>query len=231
MSKITEKMIINAPGKSVVLDGVDFTGKGYIDVQAADEVVLRNCRVYGITPTGAAKDYWLKVIGDIPVKIVIEHCFFGKNDDKMYNLFEMNAKLKDGSSFSDNYFTKSCSHNFINVYGADEGAVIDINDNVFEYSYSGIRIGVKGEPECRINMARNVVMDSERGDYEGVALAQPYGTSTTSFANMTIVLNGNTCVGEQQFYAYSGSKDTMMDESTMPKVIINGKIANVPIYH
>lgn len=46
-TRITNTLTINAPGKDVVFDGLDFTENGYIKVTAAKSVVVRNCRIYG----------------------------------------------------------------------------------------------------------------------------------------------------------------------------------------
>lgn len=234
---ISEKLTINGVGSEVVLDGFDFTGNGYVDIKNASSVVIKNCRVYGITPT-AAKSFWLRVYNDIPVKLVVENCFFGSNpasgSNKMYNLFEPNAKLENGSSFSNNYFKADCcTHNICNIYGCVDGAIVNVNENYFELNNS-VRIGVKGDAACIINIKYNFI-DSNNPtgspDYDGIACIQPYGKQTTSFANMRVVLSGNVLPEGQIIYAYSGSADTMMDETTIPEVIVDGKKHNLAIYH
>lgn len=234
---ISEKMTINGAGSEVVFDGFDFTDNGYIDIKNASSVVIKNCRVYGIVPT-AAKSYWLRVYNDIPVKLVVENCFFGSNpasgSNKMYNLFEPNAKLETGSSFSNNYFKADCcTHNIYNIYGCSDDAFINVNGNHFELNNS-VRIGVKGDIKCVINMRDNVIdINDPTGspDYDGVACIQPYGKQTTSFKNMDIILSGNQLPEGQIIYAYSGSNDTMMDSDTIPTVIIDGKKVVLPIHH
>lgn len=47
---------------------------------------------------------------------------------------------------------------------------------------------------------------------------------------MTIAMSGNELPCEQIIYAGYTSKDTVLNSETMPKVIINGKVANVTIY-
>ena len=121
---ISEKLTINGEGSNVVLDGFDFTGNGYVDVKNASAVTIKNCRVYGMNLAGATKNYWLHIYNDIPAKLVVENNFFGSNptsgSNKMYNLIEPNAKLKNGSSVSDNYFVSDCCcHNFMNIYGCE----------------------------------------------------------------------------------------------------------------
>nr|DAU64839.1 MAG TPA: Polysaccharide Lyase Family 6 enzyme, LYASE [Caudoviricetes sp.] len=234
---ISEKLTINGVGSEVVLDGFDFTGNGYVEVKNASAVTIKNCRIYGIVPE-AAKSFWLHVYNDIPVKLVVENCFFGNNpasgSNKMYNLIEPTAQFMDGSSISNNYFAADCcTHNIINVYGAVDNSEININGNVVEMTAGGVRIGVKGDKTCSINVRNNKVL-AENPAYtaedQGLVTIQPYNKSTTSFAKMTIAMSGNELPCDQIIYAGYTSKDTVLNSETMPKVIINGKVANVTIY-
>ena len=149
-TKITEKMIIDAAGKDIVLNGLDFTKNGYLEIKNANSVVVKNCRVYKMNCEDATKNFWMKVIGDIPVKLAVLNSFFGNNlgtNGKMYNLFEMNAKLKSNSMISSNWFTGDCcTHNTINIYGAEENSVIYVNNNYFADSRHSIRVGIKEAP-------------------------------------------------------------------------------------
>lgn len=239
-TKITEKITINAAGKDIIIDGVDFTENGYVEVNNAASITIRNCRVYGMNVDGTSKNYWLRIYGDILTKLIISGCFFGESvgsTGQMYNLLEPTAKLADGSSFSGNYFEDGCcTHNTINIYGADDNSNIYVNGNRFEVSAGTIRIGVKGEPSCSIHLNNNHVDSdnpNEPDDYQGIVMIQPYGKQTTSFANMSIYMNNNHSANEQVVYGYSGANDTMLDESTMPTIMLDGEdITNdVVIYH
>lgn len=224
-TKFTELVAIDAAGGDVVFDGVDFTLNAYIEVRNANSLTIRNCRFYKMNLPGA-KNYLFKVIGDIPCKLVVEQCFFGDNpkngSNTLYNILELNAQLKTGSSFSKNYFTAdSCTHNHINVYGASETAKIFIDDNVFEQN-AGIRIGVKGEPACTIYLRRNENKAVAEGAIENLILLQPYGNKTTSFANMTIVCDGNKTVGEDfPIMWYCGKNDLQLTDELMPAIVDN----------
>ena len=234
---ISEKLTINGEGSKVVLDGFDFTGSGYVDVKNASSVVIKNCRVYGMNCEDAVKNYWLRIYNDIPVKLVVENNFFGDNagtNGKMYNLIEPTAQLTNGSSISNNYFTTGCcTHNIINVYGAVDHSEININGNVVEMTAGGIRIGVKGDKTCTINVRNNKVLATNpayTNEDQGLVTIQPYGTQTTSFSKMTIAVSGNELPCEQIVYAGYSSKDTDLTDETIPKVIIDGKVSNVTIY-
>lgn len=231
---ITKKVIINGDGKDIILDGLDFTADGYLEIRKAASVIVRNCRVFGLNAPNS-RNYWLKINGDIPVFVKIEHCYFGQNPAKVYNLFEMSATLMDGSCFTDNYFAIGCcSHNAVCIYGADDEATIHVDRNVFEESAGTIRIGVKKSPVCSIEMCDNKVEANKQGEsamWRGLCCIQPYGTETETFANMTIVLDGNELPCEQIIYGYSGSKDTRLDVSNMPTVTVDGEPASPTIYH
>lgn len=236
---INEKLNINGEGAEITLDGLTFSGNGFVEVRNCSSLVIKNCCIYDMNCEGSTKNYWLKIYNDIPMQLIIEHNYFGDNPGtagSMYNLLEMNATLMNGSSISYNYFSANCvTHNTINVYAAYAGATIKICGNEFEVSSSTVRIGVKGSPVCCIEARNNIIQADREGDdprWNGLALVQPYGKQTTTFANMTIVMSGNTQPGDQFIYGYSGTNDTMMDETTMPKIIFNGKvIENVNIYH
>lgn len=234
---ISDKLTINGEGSDVVLDGFDFTSNGYVDIKNAFSVVIKNCRVYGMNCEGATKNYWLRIYNDIPVKLIVENNFFGDNagvNGKMYNLIEHTAQFMNGSSISNNYFTAGCcTHNIINVYGAVDNSEININGNIVEMTAGGVRIGVKGDKACTINVRNNKVLATNPAyadEDQGLVTIQPYGTQTTSFSKMTIAVSGNELPCEQIVYAGYGSQDTVLTDETMPKVIIDGKVSNVTIY-
>lgn len=238
VTKITELLTINGAGKSVVLDGFDFTGNGFVKILNAASVEIRNCRVYGLNVEGAKKNYWLKVDSSAPLKLTVENCFFGANpgvQGALYNLIEPNVYLASGSSFSNNYFHKQCcTHNAINLYGAVENAQIKVSGNVFEISAGTVRVGVKGQPVCTILMDGNAIKKHNTAyglEDAGLVTAQPYGKQTTSFANMAIYMSNTKAPTEQIIYGYYGSNDTELTEARMPKIYVDGEQISAPIYH
>lgn len=218
-TKITEAITINAPDKEVTFDGVDFTENGIITITDASAITIKNCRFYNLTPN-ITKTMPIHIKGDIPVKLTITGCYFGDrgtaDDMVIYNLMELTAQLKDGSSISRNYFTSdSCTHNHINIYGAYEGATIGIMNNYFEPSEGGVRLGMKGEPTCSINIKNNVF------NITNPVVVQPYGTSTTSFANCSIYFSNNTYSGLQYFGSHSGNTAFFTDDNK-PNIYVDG---------
>lgn len=239
VTKITEKLTINAPKKDVVLDGFDFTANGYVEVVAAKSVTIRNCRVYALDVSSASKNYWFYVNATDPVKVRIENCFFGDNPSsgskKVYNLIEPHCTLSDGSGVCENYFADSCcTHNAVNIYGATENSSISVDDNVFEVSAGTIRIGTIGTPTCAIDISRNTVL-AEHPSYgaedQGLVTIQPYGKQTPSFNNMTVTMDDNALPTEQIVYGWYGSSDTTLTQDIMPAIFVNGAEIEAPIYH
>lgn len=240
-TKITEKLVINAEAGEVVLNGLDFTKNGYVEITNAKSVVIKNCRIYKMNCEGAAKNYWLNVKGDLPMKLCVTRCFFGDNpgtSGKLYNLFEMNAKLQGNSQFSHNWFSKNCcTHNTINIYGADEGATIFVNGNHFEDMARQIRVGIKGNSECKLivngNYSKVVDTTPEGLEWANLLLAQPYGKATTTFENLTIEANDNefTYTGDNldKMVAYFGGGDTPLGRTSAPNLLVDGKAVNIPI--
>lgn len=237
-TKITEPMTINGAGKDIVLDGFDFTENGFVKIVDANSVEIRNCRIYNINVENAKKNYWLRVDSSAPLKLIVEHCYFGDTigtNGAMYNLIEPHVVLADGSSFSSNYFTKQCcTHNTVNLYGVAEDAQIVVSNNVFEISAGTVRVGVKGQPTCSIVMNNNVVKkhnDAYTLDDAGLVTIQPFNKETVTFANMIISMNNNRVPTEQVIYGYSGAKDTELTEENMPAIYVNGEILIANIYH
>lgn len=237
VTKITDLITINAPGKDIVFDGFDFTDHGYVRILGAGSVTIRNCRIYGLDTTGNVKNYWLFANTSNPVRLVVEHCFFGDNaataSGSLYNMIEPHASLSDGSSFSSNYFTENCcSHNSINIYGVVDNAKISVNGNHFEF-VNTVRFGARGTPKCEIEMSGNTIdkIDAEYPEYNGLLCIQPFGKQTTTFAGCTLTMNGNTCPGNQLVYAYSGASDTEMTQDTVPAVYIDGEKITLTILH
>ena len=238
-TKITEKMVIDAAGKDIVLNGLDFTKNGYVEIKNANSVVIKNCRVYKLNTEDSAKNYWLKILGDIPVKLAILYSFFGNNpgtNGQLYNLFEMNAKLKSSSSISSNWFTSDCcTHNTINIYGAEEGSAIYLNNNYFADCRHSIRVGIKEAPMCSIVAQGNelMVVDTtpEEMEWTNFMLVQPYGKKTTTFGNLKVVTSNNKMdqLGPEPIIAYFGANDTPMSFESAPKVTVDGKEIKVPI--
>lgn len=238
-TKITEKMVIDAANGSIVLNGLDFTKNGYVEIHNANSVVIKNCRVYGLNCEDAAKNYWMKIIGDIPMKLSIVRSFFGDNfgtNGQLYNLLELNAKLKGDSMISSNWFSSNCcTHNTINIYGADEGAVIYVNNNHFSDVIHQMRIGIKEAPVCKIIANGNdckVVDTSDEGiEWANLALVQPYGKKTTTFENLEISMKDNKISYDlaEPIVAYFGGGDTPMGITSSPKVIMDGKEYKMPI--
>lgn len=237
-TKITQRLSIDGAGKDIVLDGFDFTAGGFVNVSNASRLVIRNCRIYGLDVEGAVKNFWLFVNQDAPLELVVENCFFGANPGtkgKLYNMIEPHVPLADGSRVCENYFAVGCcTHNTINLYGAVEDAHIKVDDNVFEVSAGTVRVGVKGSPVCDIEISRNTVLANDPAytevDY-GIVTVQPFNKSTTTFANMTIRMDGNVCPSEQSIYGYYSKNDTVLTAETMPTIVVNGAEIEAPIYH
>lgn len=219
----TKAITINAPEKDVVFNGVDFTKDAMIKITAAKSVTIKNCRFYGFEPT--AKAMGITLTGD--AKLVVEGCFFGDNNDKLYNFFELNGKLANGSSISKNYFTTGCcTHNQVNIYNVEDDAVVSVNSNHLGSS----RIGIKGSPKCTIEFIGNEYTPlPDAGDWVNMLLIQPYGKSTTSMSDVIVkVDNTKTDVpSDKLVFLYAGGTDTKFNYQTnYPKLYLNGSLVD-----
>ena len=231
MATVFKKPVtINAPDKDVIINGMDFTEEALLTFTAAKSITVKNCRFYNLKPNAVKT---MMIIGSAnPVKVVIENCFFGNNPaiDKnlMYHVVEGNFTLATGSSFSNNYFKSgACTHNAISIYNVEDNAVIACNNNYFEYSGCGFRVGIKGAAKCTINMRGNTykTTDPSSGyEYAGLLTIQPYAKETTSFNDVVIKMadTRNLTDRKQVVMLYANKTDTPFDKSTnYPKVYIN----------
>lgn len=214
-------------GASVSLDGVVLTGDALMSISSASSVELKNCIITKLEPTTKKTMFFSIPKDSDPVTVITENCYFGayKTDNgRIYNLYEMSGKIKNGSKFVGNYFQKgSEAHNGINIYDVEEGAVITIEDNIWEYSAQGIRIGTKGDVKCTININNNEYKDTLAGTYCGLLIVQPYASQTTSMANVTINLNKTKRYDKGYiYYLYSGGTDMQFTEENAPTMIVDG---------
>lgn len=219
-------------GADVVVTGVTLTDDAIVLLEKPESISFKNCKFTGATPVDV-KTYLFKdkVFAEASTKLIIENCYFGENevsgDNKFYNLLELGCKIADGSRITNNYFAKpACTHNIINIYDVEDGATVDIEDNVFEYSGNAVRLGMVGSPKCTINIRKNTYLETDKSDggaYAGILLIQPYGTQTVSFADTVINLDDNKGdETEQLYYIYCGANDTQLDDTTKPKIYVNG---------
>lgn len=217
----------------ITIDGVALTGDAVLSIGKARSLTLKNCIIKGIVPP-SNRDFFIRTDNGTDTKIVVENCIFGAFDTsiegrRIYNLFEMNCDLQDGSAFVNNRFQKGCStNNDICIYNAEEGATITISNNIWEKSANGIRVGTKGNPTYNVIVRDNEYRDTDAGDYAGLLLIQPYGKQTTSMAGATINISGTKRTDTDHiFYAYSGTNDLDMDNEKLPTVYVDGQLADV----
>ena len=232
MTVCNKPITVNASNGIVIFDGIDFTGEALISLNDAKEVYFKNCRFYKLTPN-TKKTMAINSKSSVEMKLVVEKCFFGENPNvgtnAVYHILEGNIKAADGSSFSENYFVKGCNtHNAINFYDVVNGATIGINKNVFEYSGSAVRLGIKGAAKATFLMNGNTYLatdPSDGGDWAGFLTIQPYGKSTTSWNDVTIKLSNteNKSGVKQLVVFFANSSDTHFDRTkNFPKLYVDG---------
>lgn len=232
MTVCNKPIKVDASEGIVVFDGIDFTGEALITLNGAKEVYFKNCRFYKLTPN-TKKTMAINSKTVIELKLVVEKCFFGENPgvgtNVLYHILEGNFKAANGSSFSENYFVKGCNtHNAINFYDVVDGATIGINKNVFEYSGSAIRLGIKGAAKATFNMIGNTYLTTDTsggGEWAGLLTIQPYNKATTSWNDVTIKVSNteNKSGYDQLVVFFANADDTHFDRTkNFPKLYIDG---------
>ncbi len=221
-------------GAKLEIDGCVLTNTAVITLAGGcDELTLRNCIITNLTGPSTRSGF-ISGLSTDPTKVVVDHCYFGNNpttaSSKIYNLFEMDFPLRSGSDISGNYFAKDSNiHNLINIYGVVDNAVININDNEFEYSGTAVRIGTHGDAKCTINinnLTYHSTDESEDGKWAGMMLIQPYRGETVTMENMRININNVKRKDTLQLYCmFSYLKDgyLILTEENAPHVYVNGK--------
>ena len=223
-------------GSSITLVGLTLTKNAVLRFTNSGDITLKNCIIEdqiasdtnacNVFPSGNA------------IRMEVVGCYFGNcntdNGIKMKNCLELNAPLKDGTVISGNYFEKTpARNNLICLYAAEDGATIDVSENIFEFSGNGIRVGTKGNVKVTYNLIKNTYYDTyTSGDdvaYAGLLLIQPYGTTTTSFAGNVININKTVHKDKQQlWYMYCGKDDTQITGALQPTVSVNGVVVMEP---
>lgn len=233
-----ETVISNALAVSdnavVELNGVAVTDKALINLGQADKLVMRNTKVVGLTSDNARAmgitGVWDTRENSKGTKLDIEGCYFGDNEangkSSIYNFMELNTLVGDGSVIKNNYFTENAqSHNTINFYNVADGATVTVENNHFEKSANAIRVGCIGNKTATFNFINNSFDKTDDAPWDGLCMIQPYGKKTESMKNITINLKGNKGKCTHMIYVYynGNNVDTVMDETTLPTVIENGK--------
>ena len=222
--------ITTAAGVSLTLDGVTLSGDAYLNVAGAKEVTLKNVIIKGLVPDGY-KSYAFKNAAADETKLVVEHCAFEDNvqngTGSVYNFFEINSALLDGSKITGCHFSEHCAeHNDVNIYQVADGANIEISGTVWDRSSNGIRLGIKGDVTATVDIhdCRYVKTDEEYPEYAGLLLVQPYGKVTTSMANLTVKLTNIKHDDDLQlYYLYAGANDMKFTEYNVPTIIVDGE--------
>lgn len=216
-------------GATAIVDGVTLTPNAPVTISGSADLTMRNSRIVDREPD-AAKSFIIKSTSfDNKIKLNISGMYFGNNPTNetgnVYNGLELQATLQDGSVIENCYFAKDClTHNHINIYGVEDGATIYIRNNHFECSKNAIRIGIVGEPTCTIVMEGNSYDETDSDPaWAGLLLIQPYNTRTTSFKNLTVIMNNTTHPDDGQlYYLYAQPTDMQFTEDNVPTIIIDG---------
>ncbi len=212
-------------GACVVFNGLTLSDKAKITLKGKCCLSLINCRILNIGNgnTLISSDF------DCNAEMYISDCYFGTNAGNIYNALNLNCKLSD-TVIVDNYFAADvCTHNIINIYNADDNAQIYIYRNTFEKSANAIRVGIIGEPVCRIRCDGNTYNSTDENErYAGLMIIQPYEKHTTSFANCHISINNTTHSDPYPvYYLYADKNDMQFDDTNKPVITIDGQKENL----
>lgn len=233
---ISGKINVKSDSK-VSLDGVALTKEALLSLGDAEQVELKNCIVKGLEPT-KEKTMGITMTPGSPITLVIKGCYFGECKSNslcsIYNLLEGDGCFQPGSEIAENYFEASAvSHNTVNIYDIEDDTVLTIHDNTWENSYNGIRIGIKGNKKCTINVYSNTYLATDKNpDYAPLVLVQPYLQQTESMKDITINIKKTTHRDSYPtYYLYSGPNDMDFTKDNVPTIYVDGKKQDLSKYY
>lgn len=212
----------------VKLVGLTLTAGAIIEVGDIDSFTMTGCKFLEHDLT--AKTMPISFKAEKPMLIHIDNNEFGPENQFSYNLIDVYAAMKAGSSISGNTFMDDCcTHNQISLYGVDDHASIEINDNICAMSRNMVRFGFKGTPNCVVEMSNNTYYETDVAPWDGLFLVQPYGKQTESFADTTIMVNKTKKPEGQVCYLFAGTNDTPFTDDNKPTIVVDGEIFDAPI--
>ena len=215
VTKIVEKLTINAPGKNVTIDGIDFTGNGMIEVVAAKSVTVKNCRIYDLA-SDAVIQYWLSAASGNETKVTLKNCFLGNNGSTETGKFrtaELN-KLADGSSISENYFkVDSFADHGMAIKGIANGGTFKFNENEFE-GFNPYQVALSGAPTGNFQFNDNKLLGEEVTDPKESGLVEiAIDANAEDLSGITIEADNLETAAELDYPIFG----TVTDDATVTK--------------
>ena len=223
-----------SPNVELELNGLVLSEKAFLSVGSASNVTIKNCIVIGLTPA-AKKSCFIMTGSGTPLKLILENNYFGPfvpgENTGIWNFVNIDCTLVNGSKISGNYFEKGYNNNDgISIYNVENGAVIEISDNTWEFSGNGVRLGIKGNPTAMFNIRDNIYHSTLENDNAGLLCIQPYNRSTTSMSGITINLSNITHDDDRRtWYLFQTKNDMEFTEETIPVVIEDGVKVEKPL--
>ena len=204
---------VNADGiaPKVVLENLVLSDSAVITSAGTAELTLCNCVIGGFNPDVSTQPIHFLNSAPDPILVNIVGCEFIPSNENCYNLINIYAPFKDGSTISNNIFRKGCcTHNCISLFAVEDDATITFNCNYCEYSANMVHIQIPGNPKCTIMMEGNTYLecDPDHPEWAGLFLVQPFADKTASYENVVIHVNNTTKPDGQIGYMYIGAKNT-----------------------
>lgn len=238
-TKFTKPIVINAPDKDIVFDGIDFTAEATIEITAAASVTFKNCRFYNVLLDNEKE---IPLLGNAVqnkkgagYKLVIENCYFGKTG--VYNMISVGQIMYTGSCVNKNYFTRDCSKDdkFACYFGQADAEYNFCNNEFEEYSHNGFQCSFVDSPALTINIEDNHIGPHAKDielDVHGLVRFRPFPKATKSFAN--VVVNANRNVFKESparvmFCQRKSERDIVLDNTNVPKYCLDGRITTPDI--
>lgn len=219
----------------VTLEGVKLTKDAIINVTSSiASLKMINCTFEGHNLTKKTMPIFIGTGATEPMELVITGCKFGDENEHSYNLLECYAPLSKCDISGNDFSANCCTHNHMSIYGLADNGEVNLTNNHIAMSRNFVRVGFKGAPRGVVNMVENSYDETDVAEYAGLALVQPYGKQTTTFAGLTINIDktiNKTAEPQLVYFFVNNGVDLEMTPETKPVIKVDGEdiTASVPI--
>lgn len=226
--KLTDNLVVT--GSNAVLDGVTMlnvnsagTGKGngyqVIKVNTNGNFTMKNSVIDNTYSKGS---FYNAINISAKGKVEIENNKF-INIENVYNIieFSQSTPTATGTIIKGNEFTGMSKNNVISMFLFEDGNVITIEDNYFDFSGNALRISnYSNAKNVVINVNNNKYNDTLDGEYAGFMFFQE--VKNESFAGITINVTNligpddvkitSTTTGKHSFNYYYSDHNSLTKE-------------------
>ena len=222
---------VNAPGVSLqnFIIGINAGDTQVLSVNTTQDFSMEKCKIL------ASKDFLRTPIAITASEINIENCVFDARDKLVYNMIEgsldKEATPVRKVNIIGNQFKGTLKNNAMSFYHFEDGAEINITNNLFEYAGNALRISNITSNYATININNCEYKATCDGEYAGFVIFEDYSKDDAVQNFTRITMNISNLIGpsgqkmvmnelgtdNQVYYIYDDRKGILANEN-QPRV-------------